>query len=90
VRLSRRANCVRIEVEDNGPGLPPGAEEWLFKPFHRLASRQPGTGLGLATVKKIVEAYQGRVGVNAEPGKGSIFWVEIPLVNASAQSQSSG
>jgi signal transduction histidine kinase len=79
VRVTRRAGCSRIEVEDNGPGLPSGAEERLFKPFHRLASKQPGTGLGLATVKRIVEAYKGRVGVIAESGRGSTFWVELPL-----------
>lgn len=78
VRASRRADHTRIEVEDNGPGLPAGAEQRVFEPFRRLHSRQPGTGLGLATVKRIVEAYQGRVGVVAEPGRGSTFWVEIP------------
>jgi signal transduction histidine kinase len=78
VRVSRRARLARIEVEDNGPGLPPGAEERVFEPFRRLPSKQPGTGLGLATVKRIVEAYQGRVGVVARPGLGSTFWVELP------------
>jgi len=79
VRVSRRDRFARIEVEDNGPGLPPGSEQCVFEPFRRLASKQPGTGLGLATVKKIVEAYKGQVGVDAELGSGSNFWVEIPL-----------
>jgi signal transduction histidine kinase len=79
VHVTQRPGLARIEIEDNGPGLPPGYEEWLFEPFRRLASKQPGTGLGLASVKRIVEAYQGRVGVNAELGKGSTFWFEIPL-----------
>jgi signal transduction histidine kinase len=78
VRASQSARLARIEVEDNGPGLPPGTEDRVFEPFRRLPSHQPGTGLGLATVKRIVEAYQGRVGVYAEPGRGSTFWVEIP------------
>lgn len=79
VRVSPHAGWVRIEVEDNGPGLPPGAEQRVFEPFQRLKSQQPGTGLGLATVKKIVEAYRGRVGVIADLGRGSTFWVEIPV-----------
>jgi signal transduction histidine kinase len=79
VRVSLDSGLARIEVEDNGPGLSPGAEQQIFEPFRRLASRQPGTGLGLATVKRIVEAYQGQVGVRAEPGHGSTFWVELPL-----------
>jgi signal transduction histidine kinase len=84
VRASQYARLARIEVEDNGPGLPPGAEERVFEPFRRLPSQQPGTGLGLATVKRIVEAYQGRVGVYAEPGRGSTFWVEIPCIDRPA------
>jgi signal transduction histidine kinase len=82
VRVSRDSVLARIEVEDNGPGLPLGTEQWIFEPFRRLASKQPGSGLGLATVKRIVEAYQGRVGVSAEPGGGSTFWVELPLSQA--------
>jgi signal transduction histidine kinase len=78
VRASRRASLTRIEVEDNGPGLPAGTEDRVFEPFRRLPSRQPGTGLGLATVKRIVEAYEGHVGVVTEFGRGSTFWVEIP------------
>jgi signal transduction histidine kinase len=83
-RISVRAydleNAVRVEVQDNGPGLPVGCEERVFEPFHRLReSRQPGIGLGLATVKKIVEAYRGRVGVFSTPGRGSTFWFEIPI-----------
>jgi signal transduction histidine kinase len=88
VRASERAGLARIEVEDNGPGLPEGAEQRVFEPFRRLASKQPGTGLGLATVKRIVEAYQGRVGVVAEPGRGSTFWVEIPCSNMALGSPS--
>jgi signal transduction histidine kinase len=78
VRVSRSAGLARIEVEDNGPGVPPGSEERIFEPFRRLPSQQPGTGLGLATVKRIVEAYHGRLGVVTDPGHGSTFWVEIP------------
>lgn len=80
--VSVRDAVARIEVEDNGPGLPPGSEQWIFEPFHRLSTGQPGTGLGLATVRRIVEAYRGRVGVIAELGKGSVFWVELPVTDA--------
>jgi signal transduction histidine kinase len=87
VRVSRNSRHARIEVEDNGPGLPLGAEEWIFEPFRRLPSKQPGIGLGLATVKRIVEAYQGRVGVSAMPGRGSTFWVELPLSQTASRQQ---
>jgi signal transduction histidine kinase len=75
-------DIARIEVRDNGPGLPAGTEQVIFRPFVRLHTRQPGTGLGLATVKRLAEAYGGKVGVISELGKGSTFWVEFPRVDA--------
>jgi signal transduction histidine kinase len=79
VHIKERADVVRVEIEDNGPGLPLGSEERAFEPFRRLTqSKQPGIGLGLATVKKIVEAYKGRVGVESKPDEGSTFWFELP------------
>jgi len=92
VRVIQLPGFARIEVEDNGPGLPRGAELRIFEPFRRLASKQPGTGLGLATVKRIVEAYQGQVGVNSELGRGSTFWVELPSseMHVTARTESSG
>ena len=79
IHVRARNGVARIEVEDTGPGLPPGAEERVFEPFQRLGASKPGIGLGLATVKKLVEAYGGRVGVHASLGKGSTFWFELPI-----------
>jgi signal transduction histidine kinase len=82
---------VCVEIEDNGPGLPPGTEERVFEPFRRATqSAQPGIGLGLATVKKIVEAYRGRVSVRSSPGRGSTFWFELPRAPAGALSLPAG
>ena len=79
VRVSEEAHAAHVEVEDNGPGIPQEAEQRIFEPFRRLhTTRQSGFGLGLATVKKIVEAYQGRLGVRSRPAKGSVFWFELP------------
>jgi signal transduction histidine kinase len=79
VRVSEEAHMAHVEVEDNGPGIPPEAEKHIFEPFQRLnTTRQSGFGLGLATVKKIVEAYHGRLGVWSRYAKGSIFWFELP------------
>jgi signal transduction histidine kinase len=83
VVVKRNGGRVRIEVIDNGPGLPSGAEQLIFEPFARLPeTKQPGIGLGLATVKKLVEAYGGSVGVTSRSGEGSTFWVEIPMASA--------
>jgi len=79
VRARDLGQVVRVEVEDNGPGLPPGSERLVFEPFRRLgAGGVPGVGLGLATVKRIVEAFRGRVGVQSKAGEGSTFWFELP------------
>jgi signal transduction histidine kinase len=79
IRSALRGNVVRIEVEDNGPGLRPGTETTVFEPFRRATSgRQPGLGIGLATVKRIAEAHRGRAGVINRPGEGATFWIELP------------
>jgi signal transduction histidine kinase len=79
IRTALRDDLVRIEVEDNGPGLRPGAETAVFEPFRRATSgRQPGLGIGLATVKRIAEVHGGRVGVINRPGEGATFWIELP------------
>ncbi|HWH68866.1 MAG TPA: ATP-binding protein, partial [Candidatus Sulfotelmatobacter sp.] len=72
---------VRIWVEDNGIGIPQEAHETIFGMFHRLhrAEEYPGTGIGLALVRKLVGRMGARVGVKSEPGRGSRFWVELKL-----------
>lgn len=80
-RAAIDSGTVRLLVKDSGPGLPPGLERSVFEPYVRAAgTRQPGIGLGLATVKRIAEAHHGRVGVESTPGLGATFWVEFPLV----------
>ena len=74
-------DLVRMEVRDTGPGLPLGAESVVFEPYVRGAgATQPGLGLGLATVKRIVESHGGAVGVDSRPGAGCLFWIELPRV----------
>src|SRR5204862_3116829 len=79
VRARRVDGVVRIEVEDNGPGLPEGLGARSFEPYVRgPGSREPGIGLGLATVKKVTEAHGGKVDVRSVPGRGARFGVELP------------
>ncbi|WP_224364916.1 sensor histidine kinase [Hyalangium versicolor] len=80
-RAAIDSGTVRLLVQDSGPGLPDGLERTVFEPYVRAAgTKQPGIGLGLATVKRIAEAHHGRVGVQSRPGQGATFWVEFPLV----------
>ncbi len=74
---------VRVEVEDTGPGLPPEIIAHLFEPYYRGPNNaKPGLGLGLATVRRFVEAHRGEVGVTSSPGRGSTFWFDLPRVAA--------
>lgn len=79
VRVSDEQASVRTEVIDTGPGIPEPDQAFLFDLYFRGRHRgTQGFGLGLATVKKLVEGHQGSVGVTSALGKGSTFWFELP------------
>jgi signal transduction histidine kinase len=78
VRTAGVGPNARIVVSDTGPGIPPDKLPRLFQPF--FSSRPDGTGLGLATAKRIVEAHGGKITVASEPGKGTAFTIELPLL----------
>ncbi|MFQ4146097.1 PAS domain S-box protein [Chlorogloeopsis sp. ULAP02] len=74
-----RGEWVRLWVEDNGIGIDPQYHERIFNVFERLHGEEsyPGTGIGLAIVRKGVERMGGRVGVESAAGQGSRFWLEL-------------
>lgn len=79
LRVMEETTAVRFEVQDSGPGLAPELQARVFEPYFRApGSPQAGIGLGLATVKRLVEAHGGGVGVRSEQGRGCLFWFCLP------------
>jgi signal transduction histidine kinase len=88
VRCSTRqgvdgAAALHVEVQDSGIGIPVEAIGQLFQPFNRASDntirQYGGSGLGLAICKRLVDMMNGRIGVDSEPGRGSLFWFEVPI-----------
>ena len=73
---------LHVSVTDEGEGISEDMRRDLFEPFHRLGletTKIEGTGIGLTITKQIIERMGGHIGVDTEIGKGSTFWIELPL-----------
>jgi signal transduction histidine kinase len=85
VKLAHDGCCAEISVKDFGQGIPEAEQNRIFDEFYRAqnadAQGVSGNGLGLALVRRIVQAHQGEVSVESAVGEGSLFRVWIPLVS---------
>lgn len=79
ISAQQQENCWIFSVADNGIGIAPEQSERIFMVFQRLHNRReyPGTGIGLAICKKIVEGYRGRIWVESTQGEGSTFYFSL-------------
>ncbi len=77
VSLAAEGGSCRIAIADSGPGIPPEVQARLFTPFVTTKSR--GTGLGLSTVKRLVEAHGGEIRVDSPPGGGTTVVIALPM-----------
>jgi PAS domain S-box-containing protein len=81
-RVTRDDAMVRVSVVDDGIGIPDDKRGRIFEPFQRAGQETgtiEGTGIGLAITKRLAELMRGSVGFVSEAGRGSTFWVEIPI-----------
>ena len=85
VSVARQQSFWAIRVEDDGIGIPRADQERIFERFYRVEkardSTRGGTGLGLAIVKNLVQALEGEIHLESEPGVGSTFEVRLPAAD---------
>jgi signal transduction histidine kinase len=77
IRTDRQQNDAIIQINDTGSGIAPDRLPHIFDAYY--SSRPRGSGLGLPTAKKIVEAHSGTIKVDSEPGKGTSFTIRLPI-----------
>jgi PAS domain S-box-containing protein len=95
VRIKEAGNQIRLEVADEGPGIPPREHLHIFEKFYRLDPHLQkgiqGTGLGLYICRELVRRMQGRIGLDSSPDGGATFWFELPRAGeTSTEATSSG
>jgi len=79
---------LRIKITDTGDGLTENEQKLLFKPFERIGEYKgiDGAGIGLVITKHLIELMGGSIGISSEKGKGTVFWIDIPLSNSNKTS----
>jgi PAS domain S-box-containing protein len=79
VSIEASAGNCRIDFEDDGPGIPPEIRDKIFSPFFTTKSR--GTGLGLATARRLIEAHRGTIDVHCPPVGGTTVSIQLPVIS---------
>lgn len=81
VRVTREGERARVEISDQGIGVPPSERRAIFNAYVRGSNAEnAGAGLGLFVTQQTIKLHGGRCGVKAHPGGGSVFWFTLPLV----------
>ncbi|CAN5282056.1 hypothetical protein BH20ACT13_BH20ACT13_23060 [soil metagenome] len=79
IRARPEGSSVLLSVADQGPGIPLDEQERIFEAGVRLDSGRPGSGLGLALARAIVEAHRGTLTIDSTPDEGATFTIELPV-----------
>jgi Na+/proline symporter/signal transduction histidine kinase len=88
VRVRAGEDALRVEVADNGRGIPPEVQDRVFEKFRQagdaLTDKPQGTGLGLPISREIITRLGGEISVRSAPGQGATFWFTLPLARTTA------
>ncbi len=84
IQAMREEGMVCLSLIDTGQGMAPDVAAHVFEPFY--STKPSGSGLGLPTTRKIIEAHKGRIDVQSEPGRGTKFSVRLPIINRGQES----
>lgn len=91
VRIDEPAKLVRIEVQDQGPGLTADDRKHLFTPYRRLSAQPTGgessTGLGLSIARELVVRMNGTIGCDTSPAGGASFWILLQQADADSEAE---
>lgn len=87
-RIALRRDGDAFVLEDNGPGFEPGDADRIFQAFTRLSGRFEGSGIGLATVQRIVERHGGTIEAEGRPGEGATFRFTLPAAGGPGEGTS--
>jgi two-component system NtrC family sensor kinase len=85
VRSRRQGDAIRLSFQDDGPGMEAETLRRIFDPFYTTKDTGEGTGLGLTISYGIIEDHGGRIWAESEPGRGTTFHIELPVVQGAAQ-----
>ena len=77
IRTSHVANFAELAISDRGLGIPEDKLKEVFEPF--VTSKSKGMGVGLSIARTIVEAHDGQISANNEPGRGAVFRIKLPI-----------
>jgi signal transduction histidine kinase len=79
IKAAKLDKFIRVSIRDTGPGIDPSVQDMILKDIVTTKSSGEGTGIGLSLVKKMIESQLGRIWFESEPGKGTTFFVELPV-----------
>jgi signal transduction histidine kinase len=82
IRIASDDGCATMAIEDTGPGIPPEVREKLFRPF--FSTKPGGTGLGLATARRIIEEHGGSIAIDCPARGGTCVTVRLPIASDAA------